>query len=63
MEDESVPAGVPAAEAAEILSSAAKRGVAVVRRQRVLLAELLDVASGTLQELREMQVISKETLE
>ena len=63
LEDESVPAGVPAAEAAEIVDSAAKRGVAVVRRQRVLLAELLDVASGTLQELREMQVISKETLE
>jgi len=60
-EDE-VPGEVPPSEASEIIASAAKRGVTVVRRQRTLIAELLDIAGVTLQELRDMQVISLETL-
>jgi hypothetical protein len=61
-EDE-VPGEVPPSEASEIVASAAKRGVAIVRRQRKLLAELLGVAEVTLEELREMQLITRETLE
>ena len=61
LEDESVPGDVPPGEASEIVESAAKRGVTVVRRQRDLLRQLLDVAAGTLQELRELELISLET--
>ena len=57
------PAGAPPLQADEIIDSAAKRGVAVVRRQRELLAQLLGVASVTLKELEEMQLIARETLE
>lgn len=59
--EDDVPADVPPAEASEIVESAARRGVTVVRRQRGLLRELLDVAAGTLQELRELELISLET--
>jgi len=61
--DDEVPGGVPPSEASEIVESAAKRGVAIVRRQRNLLTELLDIVGATLEELRGMQVISRETLE
>ena len=63
LDDEGVTAGVPPQEADEIVQNAAKRGVVVVRRQRNLLTELLDQAAVTLQELREMAVISSETLQ
>ena len=63
LDEGGAPASAPPQEADEIIESAAKRGVAVVRRQRHLLAELLDVAGATLEELREMAVISRETLE
>jgi len=63
LDDKGAPAGTPPIQADEIIDSAAKRGVAVVRRQRHLLAELLDIAGATLEELREMTVISRETLE
>lgn len=59
--DEGVPASVPPSEASDIVESAAKRGVAVVRRHRGLLSELLAIAGGTLQELRELELISLET--
>jgi hypothetical protein len=61
-EDE-VPGEVPPSEASEIVASAAKRGVAIVRSQRQLLARLLGIADGTLKELKEMQLITRETLE
>ena len=57
------PAGAPPVQADEIIDRAVKRGAAVVRRQRHLFAELLDVAGATIEELREMPVISRETLE
>ena len=63
LDEKGAPAGTPLIQADEIIDSAAKRGVAVVRRQRHLLAELLDIAGATLEELREMTVISRETLE
>ena len=59
---EGAPASAPPIQADEIIDSAAKRGVAIVRRQRKLLAELLGIAEVTLEELREMAVISRETL-
>jgi hypothetical protein len=63
LDAQGAPAGAPPIQADEIIDSAAARGVAVVRRQRHLLAELLDIAGATLEELREMTVISRETLE
>jgi hypothetical protein len=62
LDDGGAPASAPPLQADEIIDSAAKRGVAVVRRQRKLLAELLGVAEVTLEELREMAVISRKTL-
>ena len=59
--EDDVPGDVPPAEASEIVESAARRGVTVVRRQRDLLSRLLGIADGTLQELREMELISLET--
>jgi hypothetical protein len=59
---EGAPASAPPLQADEIIDNASKRGVAVVRHQRKLLAELLGVAEVTLEELREMAVISRETL-
>lgn len=63
LEDEGVAAGVAPLEASEIIQSAAKRGVTVVRRHRVLIAELLDIVGATLEEVREMAVISAESLQ
>jgi hypothetical protein len=62
LDDGGAPSDAPPIHADEIIDNAAKRGVAVVRRQRKLLAELLGVAEVTLEELREMAVISRETL-
>ncbi len=62
-DDGGAPASAPPLQADEIIDNAAKRGVAVVRRQRNLLARLLGVADGTLKELEEMQLITLETLE
>ena len=56
------PASAPPLQPDEIIESAAKRGVAVVRRQRDLLAQLLGVADRTLKELEEMQLVTRETL-
>jgi hypothetical protein len=60
--DGSAPASAPPIQADEIIETAAKRGVAIVRRQRELLARLLGVAGVTLKELEEMQLITRETL-
>jgi len=60
---EGAPASAPPIHADEIIDNAAKRGVAVVRRQRNLLSQLLDIVGATLDELREMQFISREALE
>jgi hypothetical protein len=57
------PASAPPLQADEIIESAAKRGVAIVRRQRNLLSQLLDIVGAALEELREMQLITRETLE
>ena len=57
-----VPGEVPPSEASEIVESAAKRGVTVVRRERKLIRRLLGVADVTLGELEEMQVITLELL-
>jgi hypothetical protein len=63
LNDGGAPASAPPLQADEIIDSAAKRGVAVVRRQRDLLSQLLDIVGATLEELREMQLITRETLE
>jgi len=63
LDDGSAPASAPPIQADEIIETAAKRGVAIVRRQRNLLSQLLDIVGATLEDLREMQVISRETLE
>ena len=57
-----VPGEVPPSEASEIVESAAKRGVTVVRRERKLIRRLLGVADVTLGELEVMQVITLELL-
>ena len=63
LNDGGAPASAPPLKADEIIDNAAKRGVAVVRRQRNLLSQLLDIVGATLDELREMQFISREALE
>jgi hypothetical protein len=63
LNDRGAPASAPPLKADEIIDNAAKRGVAVVRRQRNLLSQLLDIVGATLDELREMQFISREALE
>ena len=63
LDDGGAPASAPPLQADKIVESAAKRGVVIVRRQRKLLARLLGVASVTLKESEEMQLITRETLE
>jgi hypothetical protein len=62
LEDEKVAPTVAPSEACQIVESAARRGVEVIRNQRTLLSRLLGVAAATLQELEEMQLITRETL-
>ena len=62
LNDRGAPASAPPLQTDEIIDNAAKRGVTIIRRQRKLLAELLGVAEVTLEELREMAVISRKTL-
>ena len=62
LEDDQVAASVAPCQASEIVESAARRGVAVVRNQCNLLSRLLGIAAATLQELEEMTLISRETL-
>ena len=63
LEDEKVAPTVAPSEACQIVESAARRGVEVIRNQRTLLSRLLGIAAATLQELEEMQLITRETLE
>jgi len=53
-----VAEGVNSPGAAEIVESAANRGVGIVLRHRKIISRLLGVAETTLTELEEMQVIS-----
>ena len=62
LEDEKVAPTVAPSEACQIVESAARRGVEVIRNQRTLLSRLLGVAAATLKELEEMQLITRETL-
>jgi hypothetical protein len=62
LEDEKVAPTVAPSEACQIVESAARRGVEVIRNQRTLLSRLLGVAAATLKELKEMQLITRETL-
>ncbi len=59
LEDESVAAGVAPVEASGFVTSTAKRGVIVVRRQRKLLARLLNVASATLSDMERTAVLTE----
>ncbi len=63
LDEEGAPGSAPPLQADEVIESAAKRGVAIVRRERQLLARLLGIAAATLEELENMTVISSETLE
>lgn len=62
LEEEPVAASVAPFEASEIVETAARRGVEVVRNHRNLIKRLLGVAAATLSELEEMQLITRETL-
>ena len=63
LDEEGAPGSAPPLQASEIVESAAKRGVAIVRRERKLLSRLLRVVDATLEELENIAVISRETLE
>lgn len=58
VEVDSIVEGVSETETAEIVESAANRGVGVVLRHRKFIARLLGIAETTLTELEEMQLIS-----
>ena len=63
LDDKGAPAGAPPLQADEIIDSAAARGVAVVRRHRKLLSELLGAVDVALVELKKMEVIRQDVLE
>jgi len=63
LDEMGAPAGAPPLQADEIIDSAAARGVAVVRRHRNLLSELLGAVDVTLAELKNMEVIRQDVLE
>ncbi len=60
--EKGAPVAAPPIEASKIIEGAAKRGVAIVRRERHLLSRLLGLADVTLEELENIAVISQETL-
>jgi len=53
--DDNTPADVPPAEAGEIIESATKRGVTVVRKHRQFISRLFGILDGTLSELENME--------
>lgn len=63
LDEKRAPAGAPPLEADEIIESATKRGVAVVRKHRKLLSELLGAVDVALAELKLMEVIRQDVLE
>ena len=63
LDEKRAPAGAPPLQADEIIESATKRGVAVVRKHRKLLSELLGAVDVALAELKTMEVIRQDVLE
>ena len=63
LDEGGAPASAPALQADEIIESATKRGVAVVRKHRKLLSELLGAVDVALAELKTMEIIKQDVLE
>ena len=63
LDEKGAPVGAPPLQADEIIDSAAARGVAVVRKHRKLLSELLAAADVALAELKNMELVKQEVLE
>ena len=63
LDEQGAPAGAPPPQADEIIDSAAARGVAVVRKHRKLLSELLGAVDVALAELKTMEIIKQDVLE
>jgi hypothetical protein len=63
LDEKGAPAGAPPLQADEIIDSAAARGVAVVRKHRKLLSELLGAVDVALAELKTMEIIKQDVLE
>jgi hypothetical protein len=63
LDEKDAPTGAPPLEADEIIDSAAARGVAVVRKHRKLLSELLGAVDVALAELKRMELVKQEVLE
>jgi hypothetical protein len=63
LDEQGAPAGAPPPQADQIIDSAAARGVAVVKKHRKLLSELLEAVDVALAELESMEAIKKEILE
>ena len=63
LDEKGAPTSAPTLQADEIIDSAAARGVAVVRRHRKLLSELLGAVDVALAELKTMEIIKQDVLE
>jgi hypothetical protein len=63
LDEKGAPTGAPPLEADEIIDSAAARGVAIVRKHRKLLSELLGAVDVALAELKRMELVKQEVLE
>jgi len=63
LDEKPAPAGVPPLQADDIIESTTKRGVAVVRKHRKLLSELLGAVDVALAELKLMEDIRQNVLE
>ena len=63
LDEGGAPGSAPPLQADEIIDSAAARGVAVVRRHRKLLSELLGAVDVALAELKTMEIIKQDVLE
>ena len=62
LDDKGAPAGTPPIQADEIIDSASKRGVAVVRKHRKLLSELLSAVDVVFADLKRIEVIRQDVL-
>ena len=60
--DDKVAATVAPSEASEIVETAARRGVEVIRHHRVLISRLLGIADATLSDLEQLELITRELL-
>ena len=63
LDEGGAPASAPPQEADEIIESAAKRGVAVVRKHRKLLSELLGAVDVVLADFKMIEIIRQDVLE